>query len=343
MSAAREPERDQSPREELAQLARALGAQARRAKARGVASTPRKKRANASEKGAAAPKTPALPQKSVETPRAPAAARSVEAATPVQPARASDAVKPGETVKTLVPAPRPASAPLPAAKLPSGAGAAARAAEVAGVSDLPSLSPAAQRVREIALSCASLDELRVAVAACKACGLCKTRTQTVFMDGRGTRRILFVGEAPGADEDRTGVPFVGRAGQLLTDIITKGMGLARDEVSIVNVLKCRPPDNRDPSPAEKELCTPFLDRQIELIDPAVIIPLGRHAAMHVLGIEATMSAMRGKVHERNGRKVVPTFHPAYLLRSPGEKKECWKDIQLAMQVAGLPLKGRSMG
>lgn len=191
-------------------------------------------------------------------------------------------------------------------------------------------------VREQAAACATLDELRQAVARCEACDLCRTRTQTVFMDGEGSSGVLFVGEAPGADEDRTGVPFVGRAGQLLTDIITKGMGLPRAAVRIANVLKCRPPENRDPTTPEKETCTPWLDRQIELIDPGVIVPLGRHAAMHVLGVTASMGAMRGRVHVRGGRKVVPTFHPAYLLRSPGEKKECWKDIQLAMKEIGLP-------
>jgi DNA polymerase len=200
--------------------------------------------------------------------------------------------------------------------------------------------PAAQ-VRATAAACTNLEQLRTAVAACTACGLAKTRTQTVFADGQGSSGVLFVGEAPGADEDRTGVPFVGRAGQLLTDIITKGMGLQRSEVWIANVLKCRPPDNRDPTPAEKATCTPFLDRQIELMRPKVVIPLGRHAAMHLLRIEASMSAMRGRVHERDGLKIVPTFHPAYLLRSPSEKKECWKDIQRAMDLLGLvpPKKG----
>src|SRR5262249_7477934 len=119
-----------------------------------------------------------------------------------------------------------------------------------------------ERVRAVAAACNTLEELRAAVAQCTECGLCRTRTQTVFQDGKGTRGVLFVGEAPGADEDRTGVPFVGRAGQLLTDIITKGMGVARDEVWIANVLKCRPPDNREPTADEKATCTPFLDRQI---------------------------------------------------------------------------------
>jgi DNA polymerase len=201
----------------------------------------------------------------------------------------------------------------------------------------------ADDVRRLARGARDLDELRALVAGCEACGLCRTRKQTVFMDGEGARRVLFVGEAPGADEDRTGVPFVGRAGQLLTDIITKGMGIDRNEVFIANVLKCRPPDNRDPTTEEKATCTPWLDRQIELMDPTVIIPLGRHAAMHVLGGVASMGAMRGKVHERGGRKIVPTFHPAYLLRSPGEKKECWKDIQLAMDVLGLRRTMRGAG
>lgn len=181
----------------------------------------------------------------------------------------------------------------------------------------------------------TLEELRARVAVCEACSLCKTRSQTVFQDGQAVRGVMFVGEAPGADEDLTGVPFVGRSGQLLTDIITKGMGIPRAEVAIANVLKCRPPDNRPPTKEETATCTPWLDRQIELIDPKVIIPLGRHAAMHVLQVEATMGAMRQKVHEAGGRKVVPTYHPSYLLRSPGEKKECWKDIQLAMGVLGL--------
>jgi DNA polymerase len=188
-----------------------------------------------------------------------------------------------------------------------------------------------------------LAELERAVARCEACSLCRTRQHTVFMDGRGARRVMFVGEAPGAEEDRRGLPFVGRAGELLTDIITKGMGIARDEVHIANVLKCRPPDNRDPTTEEKSTCTPWLDRQIELADPAVIIPLGRHAAMHVLGVTASMGAMRGRVHARGGRKIVATFHPAYLLRNPADKKECWKDIQVAMGLIGLAPPSKNSG
>ncbi len=181
----------------------------------------------------------------------------------------------------------------------------------------------------------TLEELAASVGNCTACGLCESRQQTVFSDGHPAARVMFVGEAPGADEDRTGVPFVGRAGQLLTDIVTKGMGLAREDVYIANILKCRPPENRDPSPEEKRLCTPFLERQIELVDPEVVIPLGRHAATHLLGLDSSMGRLRGQVHERRGRRIVATYHPAYLLRTPSAKKDTWADIQLAMRELGL--------
>jgi uracil-DNA glycosylase len=240
---------------------------------------------------------------------------------------------PAKNASAPAPAPKRASAPPPEPARPPVTRAAA-APRTGAVSPARS----AEDVRAQAASAPDLETLRASVAACEACGLCRTRTQTVFMDGEGKRGVLFVGEAPGADEDRTGVPFVGRAGQLLTDIITKGMGLARKDVWIANVLKCRPPDNREPAPDEKAICTPWLDRQIELMNPKVIIPLGRHAATHLLKVQATMGALRQRVHELGGRKIVPTFHPAYLLRSPGEKKECWKDIQLAMGVLGLPSK-----
>lgn len=193
---------------------------------------------------------------------------------------------------------------------------------------------------EAASAAGDLGALEASVAACKACALCESRQQTVFMDGIGTSGIMFVGEAPGADEDRQGVPFVGRAGQLLTDIITKGMGLARADVTIANVLKCRPPGNRDPLPGEKELCTAFLDRQIELVNPKVIVPLGRHAAGHLLGVDAPLGRLRARVHDKDGRKIVPTYHPAYLLRSPHDKKKAWEDIQLAMAEAGVTIPRR---
>lgn len=248
---------------------------------------------------------------------------------------------------------RPAAAPAPKPPTrPVGTEAAAAAAPSLAVppalaplpANLPAARPAAaESVKQtvpptvaLAQACATLEELRAAVAACTACGLCATRTQTVFADGKGTRGVVFVGEAPGAEEDRSGVPFVGQAGQLLTDIIEKGMGIRRDEAWIVNVLKCRPPDNRDPSPEEKRMCTPWLDRQLELMRPKVVVPLGKHAANHLLGRDSSLGQLRQQVYERQGAKVVPTYHPAYLLRAPEEKKECWKDIQLAMRELGLP-------
>ena len=183
----------------------------------------------------------------------------------------------------------------------------------------------------IAQGCLDLEQLARATQACTACDLCQTRTQVVFADGQALPGgIFFVGEAPGEQEDLQGIPFVGPSGQLLTDIIEKGMGLSRSQVTIANVLKCRPP----------ALCTPFLDRQIELVDPKVLVPLGTHAAQHLLNTDQKISDLRGRVHDRAGRLVVPTFHPAFLLRNPGRKRDCWNDIQLAMKTAGIPAPGR---
>ncbi len=180
--------------------------------------------------------------------------------------------------------------------------------------------------------------LREKVAACQACALHETRTNTVFADGDPPARVLFIGEAPGFHEDQQGVPFVGQAGALLTDIIQKGMGLSRSEVVIANTLKCRPPENRDPSPMEKATCAPFLLAQIELVDPELIIALGRHAAGALLQSTASMGQMRGRIHrppQLGGRRVLATYHPAFLLRSPNMKKETWLDIQLGMAELGL--------
>ncbi|MCZ6597931.1 MAG: uracil-DNA glycosylase [Planctomycetota bacterium] len=205
---------------------------------------------------------------------------------------------------------------------------------------LPVAIPESGEPIELAPLCPDLESLRAAVARCTSCELCHGRTQTVFADGNGSAGVLFVGEAPGFHEDRQGLPFVGRAGQLLTEIIEKGMGLRREDVLICNVLKCRPPENRDPTGLEKRTCTPWLDRQIELANPRVIIPLGRHAAGHVLGSEAPLGRLRGRVHEQGGRKIIPTYHPAYLLRNPAAKKDCWRDIQLAMAELGLTAPGK---
>lgn len=230
--------------------------------------------------------------------------------------------------------PSPAGAAPPSSPPPC-----APPGEAALAGDPPAAEVQAQRA--VAAGCQDLEALADRVAACTACALCRTRSQTVFSDGPQRARLMFVGEAPGAEEDRQGIPFVGRAGRLLTDIIEKGMGLARADVYIANVIKCRPPENRDPTALEKALCTPFLERQIELVDPEVIVPLGRHASGHLLGTpQASMGRMRGRVHQRGRRKLVPTYHPAFLLRTPRYKRDCWEDIQLAMAELGLEVPAR---
>jgi DNA polymerase len=253
-----------------------------------------------------------------------------------------------ETLLGLQRVPRSA-APAPARAAASAAGGERAAGETlfGELAPAPPTSPAllpdlplARENQARAAACTSLGELRALVAGCVACGLCRTRTQTVFSDGREHARVMFIGEAPGESEDRQGVPFVGAAGQLLTDIIQKGMGLARNEVYIANVLKCRPPGNRDPEAEEKALCTPYLDRQIELVNPELIFALGLHAARHLLRSPLSMGRLRGKVHAWKGRKVVATYHPAYLLRTPSAKKDCWQDVQLGMRELGLTPPGK---
>lgn len=169
------------------------------------------------------------------------------------------------------------------------------------------------------------------VAACTRCGLHATRTQAVFGVGNREAQWLFVGEAPGADEDRKGEPFVGRAGQLLNAMI-EAIGMKREDVYIANVLKCRPPGNRDPQPSEVECCEPYLMRQIELIRPRLIIALGRHAAHSLLKTEAALARLRGQRLSYRGTPLVVTFHPAYLLRNPVDKRRAWDDLCLARKI-----------
>ena len=148
----------------------------------------------------------------------------------------------------------------------------------------------------------------------------------VFGVGNPDADLVFVGEAPGRDEDRLGEPFVGRAGQLLTKIIAS-IGLTRDEVYIANVVKCRPPDNRNPAPGEVETCEPFLFRQLDVIRPRVVVALGAFAIRTLLGTDQAVSRLRGQVYEYRGAKLVPTFHPAFLLRSPDRKRDVWEDMK----------------
>ena len=185
----------------------------------------------------------------------------------------------------------------------------------------------------------SLDELRSVIGDCTRCKLCKGRTNIVFGVGNADAELLFIGEGPGEDEDRQGVPFVGRAGMLLTDIITKGMGLRREDVYIANVVKCRPPNNRNPEPDEIVACEPFLHRQIALIRPRVIVSLGKFATQVLLRSRTPISKLRGEWHDYQGVPLMPTFHPAYLLRNPSDKRLVWDDIKLVMTRLGLPISG----
>lgn len=172
------------------------------------------------------------------------------------------------------------------------------------------------------------------ISQCKKCELSKTRTNTVPGQGDITPEIMFIGEAPGADEDKQGIAFVGRAGQLLTKMI-EAMGLTRDEVFIGNILKCRPPDNRKPTPDEIQACIPYLKRQISLIKPKVIIALGATAVSGLLGSDIPISKLRGQWMEFEGIKLMPTFHPSYLLRNPPmAKKKVWEDLQEVLRVLG---------
>ncbi len=162
---------------------------------------------------------------------------------------------------------------------------------------------------------------------CTACGLCEARRTVVFGDGHGEADLMFVGEGPGAQEDRQGLPFVGPAGQLLTRII-QAIDLRREDVYITNVVKCRPPNNRDPRPDETAACRPFLDRQIELVAPRLIVALGRVAAQQLLGTTSSLGRLRGTWHEARGVPVRVTYHPAFLLRDPSYKRAAWEDMQL---------------
>lgn len=187
----------------------------------------------------------------------------------------------------------------------------------------------------------ALAAIRKKVVACRRCSeLCTTRTQTVFGDGTVTPRLVFLGEAPGADEDAQGIPFVGRAGQLLTKMI-QAMGLRREDVYILNILKCRPPGNRTPLPVEAAACREFLDAQLAVLEPEFICCLGACAAQNLLGTPRPIGQLRGRFHEYQAARVLCTYHPAYLLRNPSAKKQAWEDLQLLMAEMGLERKPSS--
>ncbi len=194
---------------------------------------------------------------------------------------------------------------------------------------------------------AGLARITKQIAACRKCGLAKTRNHTVPGEGNPRPRIAFVGEAPGEDEDRQGRPFVGRAGQLLDKIIA-AMGLKRSDVFICNILKCRPPENRDPKPEEVEQCSPYLQEQLELLSPEVIVALGSHAAKTLLDTHLAIGKLRGRFHDYYFSpmlppiKLMPTYHPAYILRNYTEetRKQVWEDMQMVLNELGLPVPPR---
>ena len=216
------------------------------------------------------------------------------------------------------------------------------AARLAPAEQAPSGPPLAGQARAAgreseAVPSGGLDweQLALAVRDCTRCGLHRGRTQTVFGVGRRDADLLVIGEAPGAEEDRQGEPFVGRAGQLLNAML-KAIGFAREEVYIANILKCRPPNNRDPQPSEQQTCTPYLDRQIELIEPQAILAVGRIAAQWLLQTDVPIGRLRGQVRQYGaaGIPLVVTYHPAYLLRSPLAKAKSWQDLCMVRDIIG---------
>ena len=232
-------------------------------------------------------------------------------------------------------------APAPSEVTPSVRGPVVRApvADQAATDPTgPQITEAPSPTTSMTISSArTLKVLQKEVCECTACDeLASERTQTVFGVGDPKAQICFMGEAPGADEDRLGEPFVGRAGKLLTKII-EACNLTREEVYILNVLKCRPPGNRNPSPEESRNCRRFLSRQLELVDPEYICCLGAVAAQNFLETDTPIGKLRGKVHEHAGRKVICTYHPAYLLRNPSAKKSTWEDMKLLMKQVGVEL------
>jgi DNA polymerase len=205
-----------------------------------------------------------------------------------------------------------------------------------GAPDTTALGTDAERLarsgtREEILAIEDMEGLRAVAEACTRCGLHSTRTKVVFSDGAADASVLCVGEAPGANEDRTGLPFVGRAGKLL-DRLLLSAGFPRSEVFICNVLKCRPPGNRNPLPDEIESCSPFMLRQLELVGPTVIVAFGTFAAQTLLGCRDSLRHLRGRTHLYQGFPLVVTYHPAALLRNPGWTRPTWRDLQLARRI-----------
>ena len=204
---------------------------------------------------------------------------------------------------------------------------------VPGETDVVSERP--EEVESVVSEFETLEQLRDESGDCRRCQLSRGRSTIVFGSGNSSADLVFVGEAPGRDEDIQGEPFVGKAGQLLTRIIT-AMGLTRDDVYICNVIKCRPPDNRDPLPPEIEMCEPFLLGQLEIIKPRAICALGSFASQTLLKSEVRISRLRGQFRDYHGIPLMPTYHPSFLLRNPLAKREVWEDIKMVMELLDLP-------
>jgi DNA polymerase len=213
---------------------------------------------------------------------------------------------------------------------PTARAATAVAEEVVDVRTAPASTP----LPVIGDKNAALNAIREDIGDCTRCRLSKGRKQIVFGVGNIDADIMFVGEGPGADEDEQGEPFVGRAGQLLNNMIT-AMGIKREDVYIANVVKCRPPGNRTPERDECDTCGPFLMQQIETVKPKVVVALGAVAAKYLLGINDSMTNLRGRIYDFKSTKLAVTYHPAYLLRDPRQKAEAWKDLQMVMKYLGM--------
>lgn len=231
--------------------------------------------------------------------------------------------------------PASAAARSPARRAAAPVAPPAPAVERRSVAPAPAPVAAAAPPERAVAAATTVSELAAAIGDCRRCKLAGGRTHLVFGVGNENAALMFVGEGPGRDEDLRGEPFVGRAGQLLTEIITKGMKLRREDVYIANVIKCRPPNNRNPEPDEIGSCIPFLERQIEIVRPRVIVALGKFAAQTLLASATPITRLRGQWHTYRGVKLMPTLHPAYLLRNPGDKRLVWEDIKQVMAELGI--------
>ena len=278
----------------------------------------------------------------VETPAQPAArsapAQEAMRPAPAVPQPASQPAAPLDRIDRIDPAPATTPAtPTPALTAEDDTPEMPRKSTLiyppnVALSDAPALATAERP--------AALAAIRAEIGDCKRCALCHERNKIVFGDGDPGAELMFVGEGPGADEDAQGLPFVGRAGQLLNNMIG-AMGLRREQVYIANIVKCRPPQNRVPEPEEAAACTPFLFQQIDVVRPRMLVALGATAATYLLAVKSSLASLRGRVHDCRGAKLIVTYHPAYLLRDPRQKAEAWKDLQIAMQFLGLQAPQRS--